>query len=225
MTASDKERKIIKDKLPYELLKKLYVDSRISIKQLAKEFNISHHTVSKSLKESEKKYQLYYTVDIDTNLLGFSEARIIGVNFETVPELKLLKRVLENDPFVQNAYLASGDFNLIIHVVALNYVEYCYWEYNFRRGFSHYKPRVKVSTLNSMEEGFMPINSKLIPKSEEVTDAEKKDTDEINRKFKGKIKRTIKNNQALTDEVDIHYKETKKIRDNKTIYHVHPKSR
>lgn len=174
MTASTKERNKIEEHLPYDLLKRLYLDSRVSIKQLEKDFGISHHTISKYLKESENRYKLYYTLDIDTNLLGFSEARILGVKFERVPDLKLLQSVLSNDPFVQNAYLATGDFDLIMHVVGLNYIEYYRWEYKFRMGFSHYKPRLKVSTLNDMVEGFMPISSKLIPNSKGIDETEKK---------------------------------------------------
>jgi DNA-binding Lrp family transcriptional regulator len=174
MTASIKERKNIEEHLPHDLLKELYLNSRVSIKQLEKKFGISHHTLSKCLKECEKKYKLHYTIDVDTNLLGFSEARILAIKFEKIPDIKLLKKVFEKDPYVQNAYLTSGDFDVILHVIGQTNTEYAHWEFKFRMGFSNYRPRIKASTLNHIVEGFIPINSKLINKSKEINEAEKK---------------------------------------------------
>lgn len=173
MTATTKERNNIEEHLPHDLLKRLYLDSRVSIKQLGKDFGISHHTISKSLKESEDRYKLKYTVMVDTNKLGFSEERMVAVKFEKVPDIKLLKRILDNDPFVQNAYLGTGDFDLILDVIGLNSTEYSHWEFRFRMGFSNYKPKVKTTTLNHMIEGFFPVKSELIGRSKEINDTEK----------------------------------------------------
>jgi DNA-binding Lrp family transcriptional regulator len=166
MSASSYQRKRIEEKLPHELLKELYLNSRVSIKELERKLGISHHTLSKCLKECEEKYNLKYTLDVDTNLLGFSEPRIIAIKFqERVPDIALLKKVLGKDPFVQNAYLATGDFDLIIHIVGMDYVKYKHWEFAFRVGLSFYKPRVKTVTLNDMVEGFMPVKSTLITRA------------------------------------------------------------
>jgi DNA-binding Lrp family transcriptional regulator len=174
MTASIKARKRISEKLPHELLKRLYLNSRTPIKEIEREVGISHHTLSKYLKEAETKYKLKYTLDLDTALLGLSEARIFAVKFERVPDIDILRGVLEKDPFVQNAYLASGDFDLILHVIGLNHTEYNYWSYRFRLSFCRYKPRVKVATLDNMLEGFMPIRTKLISMGKGLSDVEKK---------------------------------------------------
>lgn len=179
MTASNSEREKIKEKLPHELLRLLYLNSRISVKQLSKELGISYHTTSKYLKLCKEKYDLHYTIDVNTHILGFSEARLIAVNFEKMPDIKLLKRYFENDSFVQNAYLGSGDFNLLIHVIGTDPIKYDYWQYKFRLEFCHYKPRVKQCTIGIMNEGFMPIRDKLIRESKNISDSEK----DINRTY------------------------------------------
>ena len=100
----------------------------------------------------------------------------IAIKFqERVPDISLLKKVLEKDSFVQNAYLATGDFDLIIHIVGMDYVRYKHWEFAFRVGLSLYKPKVKTVTLNDMVEGFMPVRSVLIAsaKVEHINKVEK----------------------------------------------------
>ena len=174
MTASNKERKNIEEHIPHDLLKELYLNSRVPIKQLERILGISHHTLSKHLKKAEAEYELKYTLDIDPSLLGLSEARILAIKFEKVPDLNLLKRVLEKDAFVQNAYLASGDFDLILHVIGLNHTEYNYWSYKFRLSFCRYSPVVKVVTLDNMLEGFLPVKANLVNLSKEVNEVEKK---------------------------------------------------
>ncbi len=188
MTASSNERKDIRKHLPYTLFGKLYLNSRISIKNLERELGISHHTLSKYLKSYEKQYGLQYTLDINTTLLGFSEARILAIKFGQLPPIKLLRKVLSNDPFVQNAYLATGDFDLILHVIGLNHTEYNHWEFKFRVGFSHYKIRVKTSTLDDIVEGVIPIRSKLISNSREINQIEKNILKELLKNSRIKLK-------------------------------------
>ncbi len=173
MTASKNERNNIEAHLPHDMLKELYLNSRVSIKELERKFSISHHTLSKCLGGCEEKYGLYYTLDIDATKLGFSEPRLITVKFEKVPDIALLKKVLGADPVVQDAYLSSGDFDLLLIVIGSDSINYENWEFIFRIGFSKYKPRVKTSTLNKFMEGFMPINSKLVKLSKEIDDGEK----------------------------------------------------
>ena len=192
MTASNNERKNIINNFPHNLLKKLYLNSRVSIKQLEKEFDISHHTISKYFMHCENNFKLIYTLDVNTTQLGFSEARIIAVKFKTVPDSTLLKRVLKADPFVQNAYMAIGDFDLIMHVIASNEIEYSHWEYKFRIGFSRYKPRVKTSSINHIVEGFLPIQGKLLFKTSKLSIIEKRILAELIENSRIKLKDLIK---------------------------------
>jgi DNA-binding Lrp family transcriptional regulator len=148
MTASNKERKNIEEHLPHDLLKELYLNSRVSIKQLEKKFGISHHTLSKCLKKIEKDCELKYTLDINTDLLGFSEPRIVLIKFEGMPEREKLIKKLTSYKFIQNAYIASGNFDLILHVICPSAVKYAGLEYKMRIELNRYKPIVKVVTVN-----------------------------------------------------------------------------
>ena len=174
MSASSDQRKRIEEKLPHELLKELYLNSRVSIKELERKFGISHHTLSKCLKECEEKYDLYYTLDLDIRKLGFSEQRIVTVKFERMPDLRLLKKALKKYNVVQNAYIGSGDFDLVMHTVGLNQLDYAWWLFNFRVEFSNYRPSVKVVAINSAGVGFLPLQYELIEYSNSINNAEKK---------------------------------------------------
>lgn len=175
MTATYLERNRVGEKLPHALLEILYRDARTPIKLLVKELQISHHTISKYLAAYGERYGLCHTLDINTALLGFSETRIIAIKFEDRrPDIEILKTALAKEPFIQNAYTATGDFDLVLHVIASDHVAYSYWLYRFRLGFCRYKPRVKISTLDNTLEGFMPINGKLIEKSTKINIYEKK---------------------------------------------------
>lgn len=189
MTSLQSERKRVNEELPNELLKKLYYNSRNSINQLGKELGISSHTVSKYLSVYEKQYGLDYTISIDTRLLGFSEARIIAIKFgDKVPDIILLKKVLGGELFVQNAYMATGDFDLILHVIASNQVEFNYWLYKIRMNFCRYKPRIKIATLDYFIEGFLPVQNKLIEKTGNLKDCERKILLKLNENSRAKIK-------------------------------------
>ncbi len=171
MQTGDRER--VQKRLAAILFKKLYLDSRETISKIVKDTAISHHTISKYLREYEQKYDLSYTLDIDPIALGFSEERILAIKFDDPPKIELLKKVLGNDIYVQNAYLSNGDFDLIIHVLGPNTIEYGHWEFKLRVGFSKYKPKISTSVINHTVEGFLPIKSKIINKSKNINATEK----------------------------------------------------
>lgn len=175
MSATSAQRKRIGKTLPHELLRMLYLDSRVPMKQLGGKLGFSGNTAARYLSMYGRRYGIRCTIDVDMGLLGFSESRIVAIRFENkVPEIGLLKRVLEKEPFVQNAYVATGDFHLVLHVVASDHLEYNRWLYRMRFGFSRYKPRVMVSTLDGIVEGFLPARPALIGKSGRLSSPERK---------------------------------------------------
>ena len=149
-------------KLEEFIMYELYLNSRVAIDTLVKKSGIAHNTLLNKIQSLKNYYQLHFTTIIDTDLLGFSESRIIAIKFDKVPELNLLKTIFFKDKFIQNAYLTSGDFDLIIYVIGTNKTEYEHWEFTFRIGLSRFKPKLYTSTLNHPIEGFIPINSNLI---------------------------------------------------------------
>ncbi|MEM0149322.1 MAG: Lrp/AsnC family transcriptional regulator, partial [Candidatus Micrarchaeaceae archaeon] len=85
MTKSKAVAEYIENEFPYQLLMHLNDNSRLSLRKLGRELNISYHVVATKLKELEEKYKLFYTLEIDTDKLGFSEGKLIMIKFERMP--------------------------------------------------------------------------------------------------------------------------------------------
>ncbi len=174
MPASRKTQEFVKNELPYKLLVYLYDDSRAPLKALGRKFNISYHTVAEVLKRLEEKYKLSYTLELNEQALGFSEGRVITIKFATMPSIDALKERFKKDIYVQDAYLGSGDFDLLLYVVGLTNKDFDLWQFKFRVDFSEYKPSVRMSTLNRYNKGFFPLRNELIAASTSLNDSEKK---------------------------------------------------
>ena len=174
MPASRKTQEFVRNELPYRLLMYLYEDARAPLKVLGRRFSISYHTVAETLKRLEEKYGLAYTLALDEQKLGFSEGRVITVKFGTMPDIDLLKARFRKDVFVQDAYLGSGDFDLLLYVVGLTNKDYNTWQYKFRLDLSEYAPDVKVSTLNEYLIGFFPLRNELLADATTLNANEKK---------------------------------------------------
>ncbi len=188
MPASRKTQEFVKSELPYKLLMYLYNDSRAPLKRLGRQFNISYHTVAETLKKLEEKYGLTYTLELDEQRLGFSEGRIITVKFEKVPEIGYLKNRLKKDIFVQDAYLATGDFDLLLYIVGLNPNDFQAWQFNIRKDLSEYVPLFKISTLNLSATGFFPLRRELIQESTAINKMEKEVLCLLNENSRMKLK-------------------------------------
>ncbi len=192
MPARKETQEFVRKELPYKILSTIYENSRISLKQLGRELNISYHTISKTLQSCERKYKIEYTLELDGIALGFAESRIITVKFENVPKTDELKERFEKDVFIQNAYLATGDFDLLLFVVGLTPADFSQWQYNFRVHFSSYRPFLKISTVNAYDFGFFPFRNEIINKSEVLTDTEKKVLTLLNRNSRMKLMELVK---------------------------------
>mgnify|MGYP001626455661 CR=1 FL=1 len=174
MTKSRAVADYIEKELPYQLLMRLNDNSRLSLRKLGRELNISYHVIAAKLKELEEKYKLFYTLDIDTDKLGFAEGRLITIKFEKMPEIDFIKGLFAKDIFVQDAYLAQGDFDLVMYVVGLTQRDFQKWQFNLRIKLSAYGPFVKYSTINSMPTGLLHIRNELIEKSQVLSPTEKR---------------------------------------------------
>ena len=173
MPVKRETQKYVKEELPYRLLSSIYLNSRASLRELGRELNISYHTVRSVLRELEEKYGIHYTLEIDEQKLGFTEGRVITIKFGTKPEMDLLKKLLQDDIFIQDAYLSDGDFDLLLYVVGLAKEEFLVWQWNLRVKFSEYKPIFKFASFNYKVVGFFPLRSELIKESQVLTNKEK----------------------------------------------------
>jgi DNA-binding Lrp family transcriptional regulator len=174
MPASRQTQEYIEKELPYKVLMSLYENSRTSLRELGNEFDISYHAVSKVLERCEEEYKLAYTLELSEKALGFSEGRVIAIKFETLPEIDFLRDRLSNDIFVQNAYMASGDFDLLLYVVGLTSNDFVKWQFNLRVDFSEFKPTFKFSTVDAYMLGFFPMRNELLDQSSVLSSSEKR---------------------------------------------------
>ncbi|MGC8585980.1 MAG: winged helix-turn-helix transcriptional regulator [Candidatus Micrarchaeia archaeon] len=174
MTKSRAVADYIEKELPYQLLMRLNDNSRLSLRKLGRELNISYHVIAAKLKELEEKYKLFYTLDIDTDKLGFAEGRLITIKFEKMPDIDFIKGLFAKDIFVQDAYLAQGDFDLVMYVVGLSQKDFQNWQFNLRIKLKEYNPTLKVSNLNYLSIGFFPINNELLKQNKILSNSEKR---------------------------------------------------
>ncbi|MCL5239383.1 MAG: Lrp/AsnC family transcriptional regulator, partial [Candidatus Marsarchaeota archaeon] len=203
MPASKKTQEFVEKELPYKLLAEMYKNSRKSLKGLGRSLKISYHTVSKSLAELDERYGLAYTLDLDTGKLGFPEGRIITIRFGERPELDILRQRVQKDIFVQDAYLAEGDFDLLLYVVGLSPREFIRWQWKFRIDFKKYRPLLRISTADLNVIGFFPVRNELIDASEKLSDTEKKVLQALNTNSRIKLKDLI--SKAKTTQMRVIY--------------------
>ena len=163
-----------KENLKYNLIRELYVNSRISSLKLAKKYRVPYHIVNNLIKEMEQKYQICYTLSLNTQKLGLSSCKVVTVKFSNRPTTEELKKELSDDIFVQHAYLGKGDFDLIIYFVGLSELDFVVWEWTLRANWSKYKPEFKSSTISDFIIGYLPLSNKLISKFNSIKKDEKK---------------------------------------------------
>jgi DNA-binding Lrp family transcriptional regulator len=181
-------REFIENELPYRMLMRLYEDSRASLRELGRDFGISHHVINSTLRKLEERYGLAYTLDLDETKLGFTKGRIITINFGNKPGVDFIKGRLEKDSFVQNAYFAEGDFDLFMHVVGLTAQDFQVWQWKFRSELSEYKPLLRFATANNNVFGFLPLRNELIRESVMLSATEKRILALLNENSRMKLK-------------------------------------
>ncbi len=196
MRAAREGKEYVENELPHRLLIEMYKDSRRSLKELGRGLHISYHTISKTLSRLEEEYKLNYTIEIDTNKLGFSEGRIIAIKFSERPPVELLKQRLQKDVFVQDAYLAEGDFDLLLYVIGLSSREFVSWQWKLRMELRKYAPSFKTSTADQNVIGFFPVKNALIEASEKLSDTEKKVLCALNDNSRMKLKELVQKSKT-----------------------------
>ncbi|MGC9205262.1 MAG: hypothetical protein ACP5FN_03245 [Candidatus Micrarchaeia archaeon] len=184
---SRETQEYIKNQLPYEILKRVYKNSRLSLRALGRELNISYHVVKTVLNKLEDKYNLAYTLDLDEVKLGFAKAKIVIIKFSERPGIDAIKKELVNDPYVQNAYLVEGDFDLMLHIVGLSTEEFGVWQWLFRLKFNNFKVKLEVADISRNYVGFLPLRSELLLKSPVLSHSEKQILVQLNNNSKEKL--------------------------------------
>jgi DNA-binding Lrp family transcriptional regulator len=208
------ESKDAKIDVPYKILMSLYRDSGARIKQLSKELKLPRYKVAKTLDELDDRYKIAYTLQLDESKLGFSEGRIVTIKFGAAPDMEAIRRRLKEDIAVQDAYLAMGDFDLLIYAVGMSHKDYLHWQWHMRVDFGEYKPVLKSASADNYHIGFFPLSRKLIEKSPVLSDLERKILVNLNENSRIKLKDLIK--KCRSTQMRIIYA-LKKLEDRKII--------
>ena len=104
-----------KSNLDTEILMKLSIDGRLSLRQLAKDLgNKSPVTIKKHVEELEKKEIIKnYGVQIDYEKLGYNIIAIIEITISKGKMLEVEKQIAEN-PHVFAVYDITGEYDALI---------------------------------------------------------------------------------------------------------------
>ncbi|MDE1828178.1 MAG: Lrp/AsnC family transcriptional regulator [Candidatus Micrarchaeota archaeon] len=189
MPAKRETQEYVKSGLPYDILREIYKDSRVSLQELGRRFNISYHNIAAALKELEKRYDIEYTLELDEAALGFTEGRIITIKFENpAPSIDFLRERFTKDIFVQDAYLATGDFDLLLYVVGITSKDFKAWEWRLRMDLGEYRPVFKSSIMDEKSIGFLALRSELIKESPILSNSEKKVLMLLNNNSRARLK-------------------------------------
>lgn len=211
MPAKEETKEYVEKELPYRLLMKLYKNSRASLRELGKELNISYHVIHSVLKNLEKKYDIIYTLELDETKLGFTEGRIITVKFGNKPNIDHLKEMLQKDIFVQAAFLAEGDFDLLLYVVGLAQRDFQSWQWNLRVMLSEYKPTLKSASISGSTVGFLPLRNELIKECTVLSNTEKNILISLNENSRLKISAICKKLKTTPNRTIYIIKKLKKL--------------
>ncbi len=203
MPPSKRTKEYVENELPYKILMQIYENSRASLKELGRKLGISYHVVAKVLERLEHDSDIRYTVEVDEKKLGFAEGRIVLIKFGSAPSIDSLKERLQKDIFVQNAYMASGDFDLLLYVVGLNEHEFGSWQFKLRSEMSEYRPIVSASTIFASVIGFFPLRSEILEKSEVLSPLEKRILKLLNEDSRLKLRELVK--RAKTTQMRVIY--------------------
>ena len=203
MPASRKTREYIEKELPYKLLMSIYEDSRASLKELGRKVGVTYHVVASTLERLEKEFDITYTLHLDEGKMGFASGKVITLKFGNPPKIDYLKTRFQKDPFVQDAYLATGDFDLLLYVVGLNEFDFGAWQYKLRMDMAEYKPQLSSSVMYDSIVGFFPLKNELIEKCEVLSEVEKRILMLLNGNSRMRLNKIIR--QAKTTQMRVIY--------------------
>ncbi len=201
MPAAKETQEFVERELPYKLLMALYKDSRISLRKLGNELGISYHVVQSTIKELEKNYALFYTLELDETKLGFAEGRIVTLKFKVRPTLEFLEELFKKDVFVQDAYLAEGDFDLLLYVIGLSPQDFQRWQWKLRTDLGDYAPIFKTASVSNSYIGFLPLRSELINESAVLSKAEKMILTTLNNDSRMKLSELSKKTKLTSNKI------------------------
>lgn len=143
-------------------VRELSEDSRISVTDLAGKLKCSRITAAKTIMELIDKYDIKFGIEVDEDKLGLSQRHLLIIKTESKPKAAELKDLFYNDPYVNCAFLCKGEFDLILHVISGNPMDYIVWESLLPGKLADYGVEIYPSELMLTNFGYFPISSATI---------------------------------------------------------------
>lgn len=154
--------------LSRKILRALSDNSRITLTTLSEKLGASRYMVKERLVALEKEFALHYTIEPDYAKLGFTTPHVIRIKLEKKPkssEIKELEALFSKSRAAQFVALTEGNFDMLIFALAKTSTEYIRWETSLDLILSKYGVAARMSEVNTMHLGFIPIDSATIEAS------------------------------------------------------------
>jgi DNA-binding Lrp family transcriptional regulator len=105
------------DPIDRRLLELLATDARLSARRLGREVGMSPGAISDRVARLERENVIRgYHADVNPTALGFGMEVIVGLQTEQGPSINETLAYLESVPEVQQVYVVSGQWDLVVHV-------------------------------------------------------------------------------------------------------------
>ncbi len=124
--------------LSREMLRDMCMNSRTTITKFTKKYNLTRRAAKDRIGALERGLGLYYTLELDYEMLNFNTLHILHLSFNKKPKLEDLKTIFIKSKIVQFAATTKGDFDMIIFALAKNSKEYFKWEIGLWVSLSKY---------------------------------------------------------------------------------------
>lgn len=144
------------------ILRALSENSRTSVSHLTKVAHCSRITAAKEVKKLVQAFDIRSGIEVNEDALGLIQRHLLVVKFNKKPELGQLIKMFKDDPYVANAYLCDGDFNLIIYAVASDPMKYIVWESLLPGKLGDYEVNIYPSELMHTNFGYFPTTKSII---------------------------------------------------------------
>ncbi|MCL5122783.1 MAG: Lrp/AsnC family transcriptional regulator [Candidatus Marsarchaeota archaeon] len=113
------EKELIKSEYEVPILKELSTNPREGAQQISKKLGLNYSTTYYWIKRLEEKYGIRYTIEhVFLNKFGFFRFFAVAKFSDKRPDSEALKRVLEDNKYIQLAFLSRGAYDLFIFFLA-----------------------------------------------------------------------------------------------------------
>ncbi len=143
------------------LLTALSMNGRISLPVLSEMVGLSVNATAWQVASLEKRYGIRYLPEIDVGKFGYMPFLITVKFSESVPSSDRLKEILEKEPRIQLAALTTGDFDLIVYLLARTNAEAIAAVIFARTALSEFESVWSTVSLNEVY-GFIPVRNEFI---------------------------------------------------------------